>query len=58
MENFKLLSWNIYFKIGELMIPGVKDTTNKINRINKYLENENPDILFVQESQFDLSKLI
>ena len=53
MNNLKLLSWNIYYEIGK---SGQNDKTKKVNRIYNYLKEQNPDILFVQEShQFDLS---
>ena len=52
----KLLSWNINYQIGERIFTLENDETKKVDRIYNYLEEQNPDILFVQESHlFDLT---
>ena len=51
-HTFKLTSWNVYF---ELMNPRFPE---RLNNIKKYLSlsYRKPDILFTQESHFDLPK--
>lgn len=50
-SNFKLISWNIYYKLYK------KEYTNKIiilKKIDYYITGQNPDILFTQESIWNL----
>jgi exonuclease III len=49
-SRFKLISWNIYFKIYK------ENRVNKISRIEDYLYSQKPDILFTQETALTLKK--
>jgi len=51
--TFKLTSWNVYFKLMDTNIP------DRLNNIKTYLSDPfiKPDILFTQESHFDLPTL-